>query len=249
MTAVAHLFSGGVDSTLAASLLADRFAAVHLVTFTRPGFLCRDRAVARLERLRQRHPGVELSHRFLDVEPLFDELCGDWSDWKLYGPLAVAPCGVCKLAMHWRLLLYCLENGLRHASDGAAHGAEEYAEQNPRVAMEAVAGLYARFGVTKLSPAYCPGRDNEEELYRRGLVESPRVKRTAEDTQILCTQQPLFAMALRTLLSRRSFVQYEALQRRYLREKLRKVEERTRRALARKEEEGAGELLERLVRP
>jgi len=248
VSGVAHLFSGGVDSTLAASLLAERFREVHLVTFRRAGFLAEEKALARLERLRDRHPGAEITHRFLDVGPFYEELSGGWSDLRRHGVLALAPCGVCKVSMHWRLLLYCLEHGLRHASDGAAAGAEEYAEQNPRILMPALDAFYREFGVEKISPAFRPDRSNEEALYRRGISESPTVKRTAQDDQILCSQQVLFAMSMRVYLARHSFPEYEAAQRGYLGEALGRAAGLTREFVKGGKPTRVWELLERAVR-
>ncbi len=248
MSAVAHLFSGGVDSTLAASLLAERFREVHLVTFTRAGFLAEEKALARLERLRDRHPGCEITHRFLDVGPFYEELCGGWAELRRHGVLALAPCGVCKISMHWRLLLYCLENGLRRASDGAAAGAEEYAEQNPRILMPAIVSFYREFGVEKVSPAFRPEQSNEEALYRRGISEAPLIKRTPLDDQILCSQQVLFAMSMRVFLARRTFAEYEEEQSRYLGETLGRAAELTRQFVKGGEPNRVRELLQRAVR-
>lgn len=248
MSGVAHLFSGGVDSTLAASLLAERFTEVHLITFQRAGFLAEEKAISRLERLRDRHPDVKILHRFLDVSPFYEELCGGWGELRRHGTLALAPCGVCKVSMHWRLLLYCLEHGLRHASDGAAAGAEEYAEQNPRILMPGIIAFYAAFDVEKLSLAFLPGASNEEILYRRGISETPTVKRTTDDHQILCSQQILFAMAMRVHLASRTFAQYETDQKSYLDEKLSRATELTRLYLKGGPSDRVRELLERAVR-
>ncbi|MDP3543813.1 MAG: hypothetical protein Q8T11_15200 [Elusimicrobiota bacterium] len=248
MRGVAHMFSGGVDSTLAASLLSDEFEEVHLLTFTRPGFFAAGKALSRLDRLRDRHPSTKITHRFLDVEPFYNELAGGWSDLRRHGVLSLAPCGVCKVSMHWRMLLYCLEHGLTGASDGAAHGAEEYAEQNPRILMGDLAAFYRAFGVEKLSLSFRPGEDNEEVLYRRGIAESPSIKRTPEDEQVLCAQQALFAMTMRAYLSRRGFEDYEKEQRTYLAEKLRHAERLTRRHLEGGSPDHVRELLERAVR-
>lgn len=248
MSGVAHLFSGGVDSTLAASLLAERYGEVHLVTFRRAGFLAEGKALSRLERLRDRHPDAAITHRFLDVGPFYDELCGGWDDLRRHGVLALAPCGVCKVSMHWRLLLYCLEHGLSRASDGAAAGAEEYAEQNPRILMPGIAAFYREFGVEKVSPAFLPGSSNEETLYRRGITESAEIKRTAQDDQILCSQQVLFAMSMRVFLARRSFPEYEDAQRRYLGEALARAAELTREFVTGGKPSRVRELLERAVR-
>lgn len=248
MSGVAHMFSGGVDSTLAASLLAERFEEVHLLTFTRPGFFAEEKALARLDRLRDRHPSTRITHRFLDVEPFFNELAGGWDDLRRHGVLSLAPCGVCKIAMHWRMLLYCLEHGLRHASDGAAPGADEYAEQNPRILMGDIAAFYRAFAVEKLSPSFRPGDDNEEALYRRGVSEDREIKRTPGDEQVLCGQQVIFAMAMRVYLSRRTFAQYEEEQRLYLADKLRHAGNLTRRHLEGGSPDHVRELLERSVR-
>lgn len=222
MKAVAHLYSGGADSSLAACLLAESFDEVCLNTFTRFGFVASGFSSVHVGRIKERFPRVRFVHRFIPAGGLYEEVESHrfYPSLGKYGVLVLDTCGHCKVALHWRNLLFCLEHGITYASDGAAMGAEEFAEQNPRILMRELEAFYAHFGVTLLHPAYQEGLSTEEALYDLGVTDQKNIKRTTRDMQVVCTQQILFAMMMRVYLSRHTFGEYEAQARAYLVEKL-----------------------------
>lgn len=222
----ALLFSGGSDSTLAACRLAEVFPVVHLNTFDRPGFLAtRSFPASRMERLSARFPQSRLVHRVIDAGGFYHEVesWGGGRALKDYGWLALDTCGHCKAALHWRNLVFCIDNGIRYAADGAVTGAEQFAEQNPRILMPQLAALYARFGVTLLRPCYESGLSVEDELFELGVTDARKIKLTSKDLQVVCTQQILFAMMMRLYLRGRSFERYEKEASAYLAWKLEHV--------------------------
>jgi hypothetical protein len=233
---VAHLYSGGADSSLAACRLAQVFPEVHLNTFDRFGFLVASKFPAtHFERLRQRFPQTRFTHRVIPATRFYDEV-ESWRYWpslRRHGLLVLNTCGHCKVALHWRNLVFCLQNGVRYASDGAVMNAEEFAEQNPRILMGELEGLYARFGIKLLHPAYEEGLSTEDELHDLGITEQRRIKMTTKDFQVVCTQHVLFGMMMRVILARMTFPEYEAAARAYLHEKLEHIKEATSEFLAR----------------
>jgi len=223
--AVAHLYSGGADSTAAACRLGARFSQVHLNTFDRPGFLAADFSAVHVERMRRRFPDAVLRHNIIDAGPFYHEVesRGYFPALRRHGLLVLNTCGHCKVALHWRNLVYCIENGVRHASDGAVVGAEEFAEQNPRILMPELGELYAHFGIELLHPSYEEGFSTEDEIFELGITDQERVKMTTKDMQVVCTQHILFAMMMRLYLPGRPFAEYERNARAYLKEKLERI--------------------------
>lgn len=233
---VAHLYSGGADSSLAACRLAQVFPKVYLNTCDRFGFMAaRSFPKTHYERMRGRFPRTRFVLQVLDANRFYEtvESYRYGSFLRRYGLLAINTCGHCKVALHWRNLVFCLQNGIRYAADGAVTGAEEFAEQNPRILFLELAELYRHFGVTLLHPCYEEGLATEAELFELGVTESARIKNTARDMQVVCSQHILFGMMMRVLLARGTFPEYERGARAYMREKLDFVRRATEEFLAR----------------
>jgi hypothetical protein len=180
--------------------------------------------------MRERFPDAEFIHRIIPAGKFYAEVEGRGRRpaFKKHGLLILNSCGHCKTALHWRNLIFCLQNGIKYAADGAVVGAEEFAEQNPRILMPELAALYAAFGITLLHPVYEEGLSTELEIYELGISPQPKIKMTAKDMQVVCSQQILFAMMMRCLLEKVDFAEYERLARAYLSEKLETIKSETR---------------------
>lgn len=76
-------------------------------------------------------------------------------------------CVACKVAMHTRAIIYCMENYIPHLVAGYAKRQEYYPEQTP-VFMEKIAEFSARFGVRTHFPLY---EDLEDEMVTRHILE------------------------------------------------------------------------------
>jgi hypothetical protein len=215
---VALLYSGGCDSTLAACRLAEHFDKVSLVTFTRFGFLETDNPDTHAEQMHRRYPNTTFERFKIPYGRFYEEV---ESYRKLrsmfkYGTLTSIPCGHCKVAMHWRNVIFCLENGIRYAADGSVTSNDQFAEQNPRILMPEIAAMYAKFGITLLHPVHEEGLDTEAHLFRLGITDSPQVKRTTKDKQVICSQHILFAMVMRQYLVNHTLDEYETNMKAYL---------------------------------
>jgi hypothetical protein len=181
------------------------------------------------ERMVRRYPDVSFDHHLIPFQKFYEAVESHEylrSLWK-YGSMAVVPCGHCKLSMHWRNLLYCVEHGVKYAADGAVYGNEYFAEQNPKILMPALVDFYGRFGITLLHPVYEEGLNTEEALFELGITESRRIKRTAKDKQIVCSQHIMFAAFMRKYLAKHSFDEYEENYRTYLQKKVDHIQKMT----------------------
>lgn len=106
---VALLFSGGTDSTYAACRLSDTFSTIHLFTYERQGFFGSRIVLCRVAKLRARFPHARFIHHFIDYDAFYRDLAYKHYLYNLsrHGLLVLATCGFCKVAMHWRNLIYC----------------------------------------------------------------------------------------------------------------------------------------------
>ena len=76
-------------------------------------------------------------------------------------------CVACKVAMHTRAVIYCIENFIPHLVTGYAKRQEYYPEQTP-VFMEKIAGFSSMFGIRTHFPVY---EDFEDEIITRQVLE------------------------------------------------------------------------------
>lgn len=210
---IALLYSGGADSTYSACILARNFSVVHLFTYKRLGFFGGNLVYAHLEKMRERFPQTKFIHHFIDYEKFYHNLTYEnyFKNALHHGFLVLATCGFCKVAMHWRNLIYCLDNGIKYAADGATVDSREYVEQNPRILMPEIKKMYEHFGITLLNPVYQADLSTEKALYQLGITEKEKIKRTKFERQIYCSQHILYAMMLRIYLSRYSFEDIEKI--------------------------------------
>ena len=150
------LFSGGVDSTLAALLLAEQFDRVHLLTYNRGvrfGHLRLGKARTRARELKQKLGADQFDFDLLPIGPIFHRfvtatLVADYRQYHTY-----TCCVGCKLAMHARTVLYNLRRGIRYVADGSAADQDYHAEQLGGV-LGLVRDLYQRYGITHQNPGY-----------------------------------------------------------------------------------------------
>jgi hypothetical protein len=226
----AHLFSGGSDSCLAALKLAEEYDRVELVTMTRRGFSSLDNVEAQVRRL-ERYFGRDDIFRlhFVPHDNLFRFVLYDryFRNLGKYGSMMLSHCGLCKVAIHWRALVWCLDNGIKRVSDGAVRASEEYPAQNERIMLGRLREVYASLGVDYLNPVY-EEPSTESALYNLRFTRKLNFKKTDEDRQIFCDQQVLYAMFMRHFRPKYSQEEFEKRMAVLYTEKLDQMEQMTR---------------------
>jgi hypothetical protein len=218
---VVVLFSGGSDSTLTAAIEAEGASVVHLLTFRRFGIFHTENSQRNVPRLRRVFGEDRFLHRSYDVDGLFRWLSyeGYLGNARRHGFMLLSTCGLCKLAMHLRALLYCLEHGIHRVADGANRQMNIYPAQM-RPVLEALRGMYARHGIEYANPVFDydgpsemgfhpqasgglfgaedaaeeRGPTTDRRLYELGILDAPSTKGSQDDhaMQPRCFQFLLF---------------------------------------------------------
>ena len=154
---IAVLYSGGTDSTCAALLMAKEFDKVHLLVYKRFGLFSIDNIATNAEKLNQRFGRDKFVYKVIDVNRLFKKVsyAKYWHNLKNYGFFMLSTCGLCKLAMHIRTLIYCLENNIKHVCDGANKnaGAGYFPAQMLEV-IDLIEKMYAQYEIIYSRPVF-----------------------------------------------------------------------------------------------
>jgi signal transduction histidine kinase len=166
MNEISLMFSGGVDSTVAALHLAGSFERVHLLTFSNGyGHYGFQRTRKRAEELMARAPGRFVYH-FESVAGLFREiavasLAEDYARFQS----GFIWCMGCKLAMHTASVRYDLAHGLTRHTDGSSADTAEMVEQM-LISLSLVSHFYQDNGISFEPTDYDLGRDAKRELLK-----------------------------------------------------------------------------------
>ena len=125
------MFSGGVDSTATAVMLAEKYDKVHLVTYRNGyGHWYHHRSGLRVDELNRRL-GDRFTFSLITTKGYFDDVVVNsvLKDYRDYGSGFIWFMG-CKMAMHLRTILFCLEHGLLISTDGSNSDTAEMVEQS-----------------------------------------------------------------------------------------------------------------------
>ena len=188
-SSVVLLFSGGLDSTLAATVLSKDFGKVHLLSISRGyGHTKIERTARRFEELRSRVDENQFAHTIVTAKELFRRvvlrtLVRDILKFK--GLFVI--CVGCKLVMHTVGAIYCLERGIPSIADGAS-GATEWMSDQAAVTLEGYRQLHAAFGISYSNPVVgITDREHERESLRElGIRTGRKVAGRDLGTQPVC---------------------------------------------------------------
>ncbi len=173
---VAVLFSGGIDSLLAAVELQASFSRVHLVTFNK-GYL--EIGVKNNQRnvqvLKKTFGEEKIIHRVVDLRKLMRRVYdGLFKDIRMYN-METCWCVGCRLAMNAGGLVYALEHGLVGYADGSnreqvpsPRNLAGTAENFPSV-VERLKMFAQEYGVDFMTPVYNRGSREERRARLREL--------------------------------------------------------------------------------
>ena len=136
------MFSGGVDSTLVACILLDKFDAVHLITFDYGADL-----FLRYARLIDLFGPERVRHDFVNIRKWW--LASQVRNARQFNLV----CMSCKLIMHTRSICYCLENDIFAHSDGSIREQGQHPEQMEGT-LKILHDYYNDYYIDFTSPAY-----------------------------------------------------------------------------------------------
>ena len=185
---VALLFSGGLDSSAAAILLAEQCQHIHLMTFgNEHGHLFVSTSKGAAKDLARAFPG-RVRHHINSCGALFEQLVtADLiRNYRRYESRLIW-CFGCKLAMHSLTIAHCLQEQLSAASDGSSSETEYYVEQSPQ-GLRLIKSLYAEFGIDFVNPVHRIATREEEQrlLEARGVRRGFGFRNRNPGTQPLC---------------------------------------------------------------
>jgi hypothetical protein len=75
-------------------------------------------------------------------------------------------CLGCKLSMHLKTILYCLEKRIKYAADGSSKDTSEFVEQMP-ISLSSIKMIYKKYGINYLTPVYNKKRIEKIELLKK----------------------------------------------------------------------------------
>ena len=161
------MFSGGVDSTMAAVLLAEQYDRVHLLTYHNGhGTAHMGKTKKRVKELEKRFGRDKFVHMLTSTKALMenvvvDDLVETYAEYRS----GFIWCMGCKLAMHARSAIYCLENGISEMSDGSSGSTQEMVEQM-LVSLSLIRAFYRHYGISFATPVYDIPREEEQRSLR-----------------------------------------------------------------------------------
>ncbi len=164
---IALMFSGGVDSTATAIMLAERYDKVHLVTYKNGyGHYYHHRTRKRVDEL-NKALGNKFIYTLMSTKKYFDQIVVNsvLKDYAEYRSGFIWFMG-CKMAMHMRSAVYCMENGLRYMTDGSNEDTNEMVEQM-LISLTLIRFFYGNYGVHFGTPVYDIERDESRQLIKK----------------------------------------------------------------------------------
>lgn len=184
------LFSGGVHSSLAVALSALKYNRITCLVMKRFGLFGEGQVKKRLEALQARFPRVEFDLQVLSIDRHYQDLLkGD-----RFNIMSLSACGLCKLAMHWRAISYCMENKINAVCDGSESSMIQYPDQNESIMLGNIRKMYLQFGIDFFTPVFNLGDKAEYNLFRMGVIGKRQIRGTKDDLQVICTQQRIFKL-------------------------------------------------------
>lgn len=163
------LFSGGCDCTLAAAQVAEQkdFNEIVLLTYEVPVSCLDENSKRNIPFLEKSFPDIVFTHEMIPVGNILNKVI---TKKKLqfvlkHGLIEASLCLHCRLAMHIRTIMYCIDNDIRHVFDGSNVTMALWVDQT-RKGLEMVDQLYSAFGITAKHPVFYYAGDDLFDLVK-----------------------------------------------------------------------------------
>lgn len=165
MTEVSLMFSGGVDSSIAAINLSKQYDKVHLLTYCNGQGHCFMGTSRKRARELSKKFGDKFTHNLLGIEVPFkkivlDSLLENYKEFKS----GFIWCLGCKITMHTCSILYNLEHNIKYMADGSSQDTSEMVEQSI-ISISMIKMFYKKYGIDFFVPVYeQPRKEKIKEL-------------------------------------------------------------------------------------
>lgn len=197
---VTMLFSGGLDSTLAAAQLLEAGAPrVHLLTFCN-GFCVKvENSRVHVDELQSMYGADRVLHQITYVTDIFEELRRPLMNLirEYESTLVFDLC--CRLSFETAALIYCVNNGVERVACGTNMDQGRLFLERPEY-LEVVTDYFAEYGIEYFTPVYARmgGRQGRiDKLQERKISTGPRFLEKFNITNSLF-QQPFCLVAIHT---------------------------------------------------
>ncbi len=135
--------------------MAEKYDKIHLITYDRFAFSSVTNPMINVKKLQDKYGQNKFEFHIIKVEKLTRYVFYEryLSNIKKHGFFLLTICGLCKLAMHVRTAIFCLENQIPNVCDGANQGMHLFPDQMATIINE-YGDMYARFGITYTNPVF-----------------------------------------------------------------------------------------------
>ena len=173
MEKCAVLFSGGLDSSLAACFMLEKNYDIDLLHFDQGALITNNLYSIRAEELKKAYPKRNINLFNINVSGIFRKIALVSIEQDILKYKHSLICLGCKISMHLQTIIYCHENNISVVADGSAARQKRYAEQSPS-SINYLRSLYSKYKIQYLTPIYdLEKSDIKYNLFDRGITIQP----------------------------------------------------------------------------
>lgn len=165
---IAILFSGGIDSSLAALNMSYEGFDVYLLKYSTGTLHSKELYRIRYEEMKENNEKIK-ELIIQDISGLFRKIAlfSLEEDFSKYSTSLI--CLGCRLAMHVQTIIYCKNNNIKLVADGSSKKQSYYCEQS-NIALKLFEELYNEYGIKYINPIYnLSKKEIKYELFENGI--------------------------------------------------------------------------------
>jgi 7-cyano-7-deazaguanine synthase in queuosine biosynthesis len=151
---ISLMFSGGIDSTMTAVLLAKKYDEIHLLTYNNGyGHMFMNTVQKRVNELNSMFDN-KFEYSLMSTKDLFEKIIVNnvVNEVKTHKSGFVWCLG-CKYAMHAKSIIYNKKNNILEMTDGSSKSTKDMVEQKP-FSVKIIKHLYKNHGIKFHTPVY-----------------------------------------------------------------------------------------------
>lgn len=136
-------------------MLAEQFKIIHLITYNRFGFHSTENTRLQAQMLKEKFGNDRIVHEIINVDKLFKHITYENHLRNLidFGFFNLSTCGLCKLSMHVRTVIYCQDNNIKNVADGANQAMTMFPSQMKEVITD-LKRMYEHFNINYFNPVF-----------------------------------------------------------------------------------------------